>query len=71
MRYIRAMPKLTPKLPPKQPPHVKIQRAKVIVDDTGIKRLTECELCGKEKHIAEGQTVCDECRSKPKRKSKS
>jgi hypothetical protein len=48
---------------PKPPPRLKVQRAKVIVTDAGVKRLTECELCGKEKHIAEGQTVCDECRS--------
>ena len=49
---------------PKPPPNLKIKRAKAVVDDAGIKVLTECESCGKEKYIAEGQTVCDECRSK-------
>jgi hypothetical protein len=57
---------------------LKVQRAKVIVTDAGVKRLTVCESCGEEKYIAEGQTVCDECTShggkirvKRKRKSKS
>jgi hypothetical protein len=50
------------------PPHTKIQRAKTIVYDTGIKVLTECERCGKEKYIVEGQTVCAECLTKRKRK---
>jgi hypothetical protein len=50
---------------PKPPPHLKIQRAKTIVDDTGVMVLTECERCGKEKYIVEGQMICDECRSKP------
>lgn len=48
---------------PKPPPRLKVQRAKVIVTDAGVKRLTECELCGEEKYIAEGQRVCDECKS--------
>jgi hypothetical protein len=39
---------------PKPPPHLKVQRAKTIVDDTGIKVLVECEKCGKEKYIVEG-----------------
>jgi hypothetical protein len=60
---IRAMPKV--------PPHVKIQRAKVIVDDEGQKFLMTCDSCQKEKYIIEGQTVCEECRSKRKRKPKS
>jgi hypothetical protein len=58
-----------PMLPPKHPPHVKIQRAKVIVDDEGQKFLTTCDSCGKEKYIIEGQAVCAECRSKRKHKS--
>jgi hypothetical protein len=58
--YIRAVPK--------PPPRLKVQRAKVIVTDAGVKRLTECESCGEEKYIAEGQTVCDECKARPKRK---
>jgi hypothetical protein len=46
------------------------------VDDAGLKRLTECESCGEEKYVVEGQTACDECRShggkiRPKRKVKS
>jgi hypothetical protein len=45
-----------------------VQRAKVIVTDAGVKRLTECESCGEEKYIAEGETVCDECKARPKRK---
>ena len=65
-------------LVPKPPPRLKVQRAKVIVTDAGVKRLTACESCDEEKYIAEGQTVCDECRShggkiraKRKRKLKS
>jgi hypothetical protein len=42
---------------PKPPPHLKIKRAKAIFDDAGIKVLTECESCGEEKYIVEGQTV--------------
>jgi len=49
---------------PKHPPHLKIQRAKAFVDDTGRKVLTECDSCGEEKYIVEGQTVCDECRAR-------
>ena len=52
---------------PKHPPHLKIQRAKVIVDDEEQKFLTTCDSCGKEKYIIKGQTVCEECRSKRKR----
>jgi hypothetical protein len=48
---------------PKPPPRLKVQRATVIVTDAGVKRLTECELCGEEKYIAEGESVCDECKS--------
>jgi hypothetical protein len=50
------------------PAHLKIKRAKVIVDDTGRKVLTKCESCGKEKYIIEGQTTCDECRARRRRK---
>ena len=50
-------------LVPKPPPNLKIKRAKVVVDDAAVKRLTVCESCGEEKYIAEGQTVCDECKS--------
>jgi hypothetical protein len=63
---------------PKPPPRLKVQRAKVIVTDAGVKRLSECESCGEEKYIAEGEGVCDECKSygglvlvKRKRKPKS
>jgi hypothetical protein len=56
---------------PKHPPHLIIKRARVIVDDTGVKRLTECESCGEEKYIVEGERVCDECSSRPKHKRKS
>jgi Zn finger protein HypA/HybF involved in hydrogenase expression len=55
LRYIRAVPK--------PPPRLKIKRAKVIVTDDGVKRLTVCESCGEEKYTAEGKGVCDECRS--------
>jgi len=41
--YIRAVPK--------HPPHLKVQRAKVIVTDAGVKRLTECESCAEEKYM--------------------
>jgi hypothetical protein len=54
LRYIRAVPK--------PPPRLKVQRAKVIVTDAGVKHLTECESCGEGKYIAEGESVCDECR---------
>ena len=55
---------------PKPPPHLKIQRAKAYVDDAGRKVLTPCGLCGEGKYIAEGESVCDECRARPKRKRK-
>ena len=55
---------------PKPPPHLKIQRAKTIVNDAGVKVLTECESCGEEKYIVEDETVCEECRAQ-KRKIKS
>ena len=45
--YIRAVPK--------PPPRLKVQRAKVIVTDAGVRRLIVCESCGEEKCIAEGQ----------------
>jgi hypothetical protein len=45
----------------KPPPGLKIKRAKVVVDDAGVKRLGGCESCGEEKYIIEGQVVCDEC----------
>jgi hypothetical protein len=48
--------------PYQSPPHLKVKRAKVFVDDAGIRVLTECKRFGKEKYIVEGQTVCDECR---------
>jgi len=48
---------------------MKIQRAKAYVDAAGSKVLTECESCGKKKYIVEGQTVCEECKSK-RRKQK-
>ena len=35
----------------RHPPHLKIQRAKVIVDDDGQKFLTTCDSCRKEKYI--------------------
>jgi len=44
---------------------------KVIVTDVGVKRLTVCESCGEEKYVAEGESVCDECRLHPKRKRKA
>jgi len=49
---------------PKQPPHLKIQRAKVIVDDEGKKVRTTCESCGTDVYLLEGQTLCSECISK-------
>jgi len=54
----------------KPPFHLTFRRAKVFVDDAGIKALTECERCGQEKYIVEGQTVCEECRAHSKRKQK-
>jgi len=36
---------------PKPPPRLKVQRAKVIVTDAGVKRLIVCESCGEEKYI--------------------
>jgi hypothetical protein len=55
---------------PKHPPHLKIQRAKVIVDDEGQKFLGVCDSCGREVYLAEDQTLCDECKARPKRKRK-
>jgi len=55
---------------PKHPLHLKIQRAKAFVDDAGRKVLTPCGLCGEGKYIAEGETVCDGCKARPKRKRK-
>jgi hypothetical protein len=59
------------------PPRLKVQRAKVIVTEAGVKRLIVCESCNEEKYIAEGESVCDECeshggkvRGKRKRKGK-
>jgi len=48
---------------PKPPPRLKVQRAKVIVTDAGVKRLTVCESRDEEKYIPEGESVCDECKS--------
>jgi len=48
---------------PKPPPHLKIKRAKVIVDDEGQKFLTQCDSCGEENYIVEGEKVRDEYRS--------
>ena len=42
---------------PKPPPHLKVQRAKVIVDNEGQKFLTTCDSCREEKYIFESQTV--------------
>jgi len=50
------------------PPHVKIQRAKAIVDNEGRKVLMLCCSCRKEKYILEGLYVCEECRSVKKHK---
>ncbi len=52
--YIRAVPK--------PPPRLKIKRARVVVNYVGVKRLTECESCGEEKYIREGESVCEECK---------
>ena len=46
---------------PNLPPHVKIQRAKVIVDNEGRKILTICRRCQKETYVLEGRTVCSGC----------
>jgi hypothetical protein len=57
---------------PKHSPHLKIQRAKAIVDNEGQKFLSVCDLCGKEAYLIEDQTLCDECsgkRSRPQRRS--
>ena len=51
---------------PKPPPRLKIKRAKVVVSDAGVKRLTVCESCGEEKYIAEGESVCDDCKARAK-----
>jgi len=52
-------------------PNLKIKRARVVVDDAGVKRLADCGSCGEEKYIVEGQKVCDECRAHSKRKRKA
>lgn len=36
---------------PMPPPNLKIKRARVVVNHVGVKRLTECESCGEQKHI--------------------
>jgi hypothetical protein len=46
------------------PPESSARQA--FVDDAGRQVLTECERCGEEKYIVEGQTVCDECKARPK-----
>jgi hypothetical protein len=53
--YIRAVPK--------PPPRLKIKRARVVVDDAGLKRLSVCQSCGEEKYVLEGETVCDKCKA--------
>jgi hypothetical protein len=50
-------------VPNQLPPHLKIQRAKVIVDNEGEKFLTTCESCDKEMYLPEGETICKECKS--------
>ena len=45
-----------------------VQRAKAFVDDTGVNVLTKCERCGEEKYIVEGQTICEDCKGRTKRK---
>jgi hypothetical protein len=50
---------------PKPPSHLKIRRAKTVVDDAGVKVLTKCERCSEEKYIVEVETVCEECISRP------
>jgi hypothetical protein len=58
-------------MPKQLPPHVKIQRAKVIVDNEGQKFLMTCESCGADVYLREGQTICEKCskrkKSKPRR----
>jgi hypothetical protein len=49
-------------MPSQLPPHVKIQRAKAIVDDEGEKFLTTCESCDKEVYLPEGEMICEECK---------
>jgi len=44
-------------MPKQLPPHVKIQRAKVIVDNEGEKFLSTCAVCGLDVHLLEGQTT--------------
>ena len=51
------------------PPEIK--RARVVVDNAGVKRLALCESCGEEKYIAEGHTVCEECRAHRRRRRKA
>ena len=55
---------------PEPPPHLRVQRAKTIVDHAGIKILIECESCGKEKYIVEGQTICVECKARSKHRGR-
>jgi len=39
------------------PPHVKIQRAKVIVDNEGEKFLATCKSCGADVYLLKGQMI--------------
>jgi len=63
MKEPRAMPK-------HPPPHVKIQRAKVIVDNEGEKFLRTCAVCGSDVYLLEGQTVCSQCSNRKKSKTR-
>jgi hypothetical protein len=50
------------------PPYPKTSAQRLLLT---VKVLTECASCGEEKYIAEGQTTCEERRSKRKRKVKA
>jgi hypothetical protein len=53
---------------PARPPHLKIQRAKVIVDNEGQKFLTICEICGMDCYLLEGQTICTESKTRNRKR---
>jgi|SRR6516225_3154092 hypothetical protein len=58
---------LLPSAPFRSKSRLKIQRAKVIVDNEGEKFLTTCESCDKEVYLPEGAMICEECKLGGKR----
>jgi hypothetical protein len=52
------------------PPHLKAKRDRRIMIDGVRKDLRVCASCHDENYIVEGQTVCEECKSKRRKRRK-